>query len=1005
MHVRVIKPFLLGTVSMIAFACGAAAQNTGDSSAQETVTVTGYRASLEKALEIKRDSVGVRDSIVAEDIGKFPATNIADSLLRVPGVVLSRDTRTDEGRQLTVRGLPAAYTIVTINGNPVHMETNGNVGSNARSVDLDAFGADLFSRVDFYKSPTAKLDEGGIGGVIDLRTPHAFDYEGGQLSYSLGYGMNSQRLKAVPTGTFQASNTWGPFGALIAVTAKRSSYAFWGNETAGISQACNENGYMGNGEKYDFGPGKTGVCGSTTWAGVDARANIGSYTIPQIEQAFVPRWARDHLTMDDRTRYSGLLSFQFKPNDKLDMSFDVMGAELIDATNEYVIGTYFRSTGNTTAAAIAAAAGDPTILGKTSATNGLVPLNVGIDSNDILYGKFGNVQMQSGNVWYRGKDKFVSGTFNAKYQAMDNLTFVAEAGVADYHGFMGSSTLNAYIFNTTFTYDPRDNYKFPTLVSNVDLTNPALYQGNSSGTRAGFDTAAQYVKEGDRVITAKLAAQYAFESGLSAVGRVDLEYGMGFVANTKSNDQRNNGNLVKNAVLSNGKTLGTMLPSDVMVNHLKIDNYLDDVRNVHRITNWATVPDSLYNSVPWTSILASDTSGNWYPSIFKLTEGVTSFYVNASSVGELFGRPLKVDVGLRYAVTRTWGYNYASQKDASGNLTYPKVKLNSAYDSLLPTLSVSYDLRDDLVLRAAYGQTITRADLGSIAKGASVPNIFNPNVTIGNPNLKPFTATNVDAGVEWYFDQGSVLSFGVFYKGIKNLISTQTTAGVPWGTLNLPDSLLASNQHVNNDLAQPVDPNLLMNVTHPVNLNPMVVKGFEVFYQQPFSFLPAPFDGLGAMASFTYTAGSQNGPGTGFTANDGTIYAMPLRGLSTYSYSTTAYYEKDGISLRASYNWRSKAGADDSLDNLNYYKTNTRIWAAARGTLDLTAGYAFTDWAEVRFDVSNALNSHEIAILRDATGKDSKIGARASGFGDPNAHNFNDYVHGRNYMISIRGHL
>ncbi len=765
---------------------------------------------------------------------------------------------------------------------------------------------------------------------------------------------------------------------------------------------------MGNGEKYDFGPGKTGVCGTSSWAGVDSRANIGSYTIPQIEQAFIPRWARDHLTMDDRTRYSGLLSFQFKPNDKLDISFDVMGAELIDATDEYVIGTYFRSTGNTTAADIAAANGKPdptTWLGKTSGTNGLVPLNVGIDSNDILYGTFGNVQMQSGNVWYRGKDKFLSGTFNAKYQVMDNFALVAEAGIADYHGFMGSDTLNAYIFNTTLTYDPRDNYKFPSLISSVDLTNPALYQGNTTGTRAGFDTAATYVKEGDRVLTGKLAAQYGFESGIEALGRVDLEYGVGWVANTKTNDQRNNANLVKNTTLSNGQTLGTMLPSAVMVNHIKVSNYLDDATYKNRITNWATVPDSVYYMVPWTNILAADTSGNWYPSVFKLTEGVTSFYLNASSVGEVLGRTLKVDVGLRYAVTRTWGYNYASQKDTSGNLTYPKTKLHSSYDSLLPTVSVSYDIMNDVVLRAAYGQTITRADLGSIAKGASVPNIYNPNVTIGNPNLKPFTATNVDAGVEWYFDKGSVLSVGVFYKGIKNLISTQTTTGVAWGTLNLPDSLLASNQHIDNDSSKPVDPNYLMNVTHPVNLNPMVVKGVEVFYQQPFSFLPEPFDGLGAMASFTYTAGSQNGPGTGFTANDGKIYAMPLRGLSAYSYSATAYYEKDGISLRLSYNWRSKYGADDSLDNLNYYKTNTRIWAAARGTLDLTAGYSFTDWAEVRFDVSNVLNAQEVAYLMDATGKDSKIGARVSGFGDPNAHNFSDYVHGRNYMISIRGHI
>lgn len=1002
MKTRLLKSALLGTVGALAFALPAMAQNSDN---LETVTVTGYRQSLEKALDIKRDTVGVRDSIVAEDIGKFPASNIAESLLRVPGVVLSRDGRTDEGRQLTVRGLPAAYTVVTVNGNPIHMETNGDVGSNARSVDLDAFGADLFSRVDFYKSPSAKLDEGGIGGIIDLRTPHPFDYDGLKASYSAGYGMNSQRLKAVPTATVQASNTWGPFGVLLAVTAKRSSYAFWGNETAGYSQSCNENGYMGNGEKFDFGPGNTGVCGTSSWAGVDPRANLSGYTIPQIEQAFLPRWARDHLTMDDRTRYSGLLSFQFRPNDKLDVTFDVMGAELIDATNEYVIGTYFRSTGATTAAGIAAAAGDPTKLGKTNDTNGLVPTSIKIDSNDILNATFANDQIQSGTVWYRGKDKFLSGTLNAKYHVLNNLSIVAEAGVADYHGFMGSDTLNAYIYNTTFTYTPLDNYKFPSLIPGADVTNPALYQGNSAGTRAGYDTAATYVKEGDRVITAKLGAQYGFDSGIKPIGHVDLEYGMSWIGNTKTNDQRNNANLVKNTVLSNGMTLATMLPSATMVNHIPIDNYLDDANYAHRITNWAVVPDSLYHMVPWTSILAADTSGNWYPSVFKLTEGVTSFYVNASSIGEVFGHSLKVDVGLRYAVTRTWGYNYASQKDTLGNLTYPKVKLHSSYDSLLPTISVSYDLMDDLVVRAAYGQTITRADLGSIAKGASVPNIYNPNVTIGSPSLKPFTATNFDAGVEWYFNQGSVLSLGVFYKGIKNLISTQTTTGVAWSTLNLPDSLLASNQHIDNDSAKPVDPNYLVNVTHPVNLNPMVVKGFEVFYQQPFSFLPEPFDGLGAMASFTYTAGTQNGPGTGFTANDGTIYRMPLRGLSTYSYSATAYYEKNGISLRLSYNWRSKYGADDSLDNLNYYKTNTRIWAEARGTLDLTAGYSFTDWAEVRFDVSNLTNSQEIAFLQDATGKDTKIGQRYSGFGDPKAHNFSDYVHGRNYMISVRGHL
>ena len=208
------------------------------------------------------------------------------------------------------------------------------------------------------------------------------------------------------------------------------------------------------------------------------------------------------------------------------------------------------------------------------------------------------------------------------------------------------------------------------------------------------------------------------------------------------------------------------------------------------------------------------------PVRLQADRGSDELLLNANTAGEVLGRTLKLDVGLRYAVTRHWGYNFASQKDTSGNLTYPKVKLHSDYDTLLPTVAVSYDLMDDLVARAAYGQTITRADLGSIAKGASVPNIYNPNVSLGNSDLKPFTATNIDLGLEWYFDQGSVLSFGVFYKGIKNLISTVTTNNVPWGTLNLPDSLLASNQHINNDASQPVDPNYMMSVTHPGQSQP-----------------------------------------------------------------------------------------------------------------------------------------------------------------------------------------
>jgi outer membrane receptor protein involved in Fe transport len=195
-----------------------------------------------------------------------------------------------------------------------------------------------------------------------------------------------------------------------------------------------------------------------------------------------------------------------------------------------------------------------------------------------------------------------------------------------------------------------------------------------------------------------------------------------------------------------------------------------------------------------------------------------------------------------------------------------------------------------------------------------------------------------------------------------------------------------------------------------VNANPMVVKGFEVFYQQPFTFLPEPFDGLGALANFTYTAGSQSGSGTGFVTNPGTTgsvaYRSPIPGLSNYTYSATMYYEKDSYNVRLSYNWRSKSEAGQG----NYYQANWRMWTQARGTLDGTVGYDILDNLEIRFDVTNLLNTNgDYQFLETAVPAGYVWNANYARFADPahgdRSHIFYNYLHGRNFSISLRGHL
>ena len=151
----------------------------------DSVVVKGFRQSLQYSTEAKRDSTGFTDSIFAEDIGKFPDTNIAESLARVPGIQLNRDVN-GEGLNIAIRGLPNSFTKTTINGASVATASIGLDATNQnREVDLNLFPTEFFNRVTVYKSPTASLVEGGASGVVDMRNSRPFDISGNQITYSL----------------------------------------------------------------------------------------------------------------------------------------------------------------------------------------------------------------------------------------------------------------------------------------------------------------------------------------------------------------------------------------------------------------------------------------------------------------------------------------------------------------------------------------------------------------------------------------------------------------------------------------------------------------------------------------------------------------------------------------------------------------------------------------------------------------------------------------------------
>lgn len=164
-----------------------AAQAPADPSAtgNEDIVVTGYRASLESQTNAKRNSIGFTDSIFAEDIGKFPDTNIAESVNRIPGVTISREV-TGEGANVAIRGLGTNFTRVLLNGAPVAVASvRFDAQSTNREVDLDLLPTELFTQLTVSKSPTASQIEGGAAGTVNLRSARPFDNPKPYISYGL----------------------------------------------------------------------------------------------------------------------------------------------------------------------------------------------------------------------------------------------------------------------------------------------------------------------------------------------------------------------------------------------------------------------------------------------------------------------------------------------------------------------------------------------------------------------------------------------------------------------------------------------------------------------------------------------------------------------------------------------------------------------------------------------------------------------------------------------------
>ncbi|MFC3714285.1 TonB-dependent receptor [Sphingoaurantiacus capsulatus] len=272
-------------------------------------------------------------------------------------------------------------------------------------------------------------------------------------------------------------------------------------------------------------------------------------------------------------------------------------------------------------------------------------------------------------------------------------------------------------------------------------------------------------------------------------------------------------------------------------------------------------------------------------------ERSTAGFLQAALDSEVGGMRLRADAGLRYVETKQTSTGYQNGGPAPG---YTLVEVERTYDNWLPSANLSLDVSEDVVLRAAVAKVIARPNLGTVNPGGSFSiSGGNRTLTLGNPFISPTKATDVDFSFEWYFAKNAAVVVGLFYKDISSFVATSVQS-IPFNQLGLPDSLLVGTT------VQPTD---LFTVTQPVDSDGGELKGLELGFQAPFTFLGSFGENMGIQANYTYVKSEIEYPLA--TSAGAPVVIHPLVNLSKHSANATLYYEDEVFSLRGSLAYRS----------------------------------------------------------------------------------------------------
>jgi iron complex outermembrane receptor protein len=924
---NILKAVLLGAPSAIALIVAAPALAQPSSTPQrsgasdEEIIVTGYRASLQQNLDLKREASGVVDAISAEEIGKFPDSNVAASLQRIPGIQIQRSGARGEASGVSIRGFGGDFVRTLYDGR--HLSTaTGN-----RGIDFTTIGADFVGRLSVYKTPDVELSTSAIGGTINIEMPKPFDRPGFHAAAALSGSFQSRNKDITPTAGLLLSNTFADdtIGILGSASYTRrdttSNHVFIPGWIGARFAPC------------QAGPNvatcrPTSNTASADWATPTNRNSIVTW---------FPQQTGVEQTYNKDERIDARIAIQWQPTDNILITLD---------------DNYSRQTVHSSAFSYAAW------------FNGSDLRNVKYDSNSTVvdFSQFGTPMDFNAN-YARSIIESNQIGLNLKWDFTENLQLELDGSIArstrnpgrngysdsmdiGYGGTNGATTVLGANTGVTILGDSKDFY--PQIHDVGPLRNIARFTDTSVIGSHVIVRGAPY--NTDTVKQLRAALRWDSDDLHVTLGGNYIEdrlYGENTSTFSNGVFASRSGYGVPSG--RPGDATGGIgpLPSSIYQGTISTDNWIPGYEGNLAPSILVYDPYAVYK-------LLEASGGSVAPtldpgSVYQVKEKTYAIFFKTRFNSEIGEMPFSVQAGLRHEGTHLSSLGLGRQllglsiPPGDPTLIQPNPALGtngfsptteiirtSNYSYLLPSIDAKLEIMPSLILRLGASRTLTRPGLAALRPTVTLGTLRVGSLAAngGNPDLKPYLANNYDATLEWYYQRNSYFAANFFVKQITNFI----VGGV-------------STQTINNVLDPSTGQVARFNVNSQVNGPEATVKGVELALQHVFGESGFGFQANATLPWTNRNYDTANVGGSGFT----------ITGLAKSAHFV-AFYDKGGFQIRGAVNWRDKF-----LNNLGQGQTGAfgaePVYIDTQLQIDASASYDVTPWATVFADATNLNNS------------------------------------------------